>query len=323
MKIILTGVGGFIGSCYLSYLNAQGLHDLIVVDADAKPNRYANLADKKFIEYLSRESLIHKLDQGHYQDVDGIVHLGACADTTMMDRQFLAMNNVEYSKHLAKWCLAGGKFFHYASSASVYGDGENGYSDADHLIYQFKPLNPYAESKWLFDRWLIQEKLTSNVVGFRYFNVFGPNEYHKGDMRSMVCKSYEQIRDTQKARLFATTRVGYLDGSEERDFVYIKDVCDMMFFFIRNLDKKGIFNIATGRARSFKDLVSAVFLSLKIPVAIDYISMPGKLRGQYQYYTQADMGKIKQAGYQGNTRSLEDSVHDYVTNYLAPGFKVY
>jgi ADP-L-glycero-D-manno-heptose 6-epimerase len=233
-----------------------------------------------------------------------------------MDRAFLAKNNLEYSRTLAHWCFAGNRHFHYASSAAVYGDGAAGYNDSDDLVHRYHALNPYGESKLLFDQWLVDSKLTDKVVGFRYFNVFGPNEYHKGDMRSMVSKAYDQWKSGGKVRLFANTRAGRTNGSEERDFVYVKDVCEVMAWFLENPDKRGVFNLGTGKARTFLDLVSAVFAALGASPNIDYIPMPDKLRNQYQYFTQADMTKLGRAGYSKPFTSLEAAVSDYVANYL-------
>lgn len=316
MKIILTGAAGFIGSCFLKTLNNLGISDAVIVDAPARTDGLKNIEGKSFADYLSRDQFLTRLESGQFTDVDVIVHLGACADTTEMNREYLRTNNLEYSKTLAKFAIGRNKFFHYASSAAVYGDGKDGYSDDDEKNSRYKPLNPYGESKWLFDKWIIAEKLPARVVGYRYFNVFGPNEYHKGEMRSMVCKAYQQIEKTGKARLFANSRKGFTDGSEERDFIYIKDVCDIMSFFIEHPDKGGIFNLGTGQARSFKDLVTAVFSALGRKADIEYFPMPEKLRGQYQYFTQAEIGKLRKTGYQKPFRSLEDAVGDYVKAHL-------
>ncbi len=316
MKIILTGGAGFIGSCTLSRLNSIGIEDVIVVDAVKDPSSVPNLMGKKFKEYVGRDDLLPRLEKGQMNDVDLIIHLGACADTTQMDRQFLAQNNVSYSQRLARWALAQGKRFHYASSASIYGDGKNGYSDADESHPAYAALNPYGESKLEFDRWLIRENLPSKVVGYRYFNVFGPNEYHKGDMSSMVFKAYNQIRSTGRVQLFATTRDGFENGSEERDFVYVKDVLDVMTFFLEHPGRNGIFNVGTGKARSFKHLAEAVFAALGKTPDIAYVPMPPALRRQYQYFTQADLSKLRQAGYDRPFLPLEVSVADYVTRHL-------
>ena len=316
MKIILTGAAGFIGSCFLWQLNSMGIDDVILVDTPSHPDGIANLKDKKFKAYVAREELLDRLVKGQLKDVDLIVHLGACADTTEMDTTFLSRNNVEYSKSLAKWALANNKFFHYASSAAIYGNGKAGYGDDDSLIDKYKPLNPYGESKWQFDKWLIQGGITKKVVGYRYFNVFGPNEYHKGEMKSMVCKAHHQIKENGSAKLFATSRKGFEDGSEERDFVYVKDINRVMAFFVEHPDRSGIFNLGTGKARSFKSLAESVFSAMGRTLNIEYIPMPDKLKGQYQYFTQADISKLRQAGYGEEFLTLEKSVSDYVKNYL-------
>lgn len=315
MKVILTGASGFIGSCYLRELNDLGIDQVYIVDVHELPD-HPNLQGKKFKDYLSREELIDRLDSGHLKDVDGIIHLGACADTTERDRAFLARNNVQYSQRLARWSVTNDKFFHYASSASVYGDGSQGYSDDPELLSTFKPLNAYAESKWLFDRWVVKEKLLNRVVGFRYFNVFGPNEYHKGNMRSMVSKAYDQIMESGSVKLFASSREGYGDGSEERDFVYVKDIAHVMSWFLERQDKGGIFNLGTGKARSFKDLILAVFAAVEREPRIDYIPMPESLKGQYQYFTEADLSSLRRIGCDHSFLSLEASVADYVKSHL-------
>lgn len=319
MKIALTGAAGFIGSCFLSHLNRRGFEDIVVIDLESRLDDSKNLQNKKYSQFCSREEFLSQIRQGKHADIDGIVHLGACADTTEMNRDYLRVNNVEYSQILATWCFERNKFFHYASSASVYGDGKLGYSDDDSLIDQFKPLNPYAESKWLFDQWIIKNKFVDRVVGYRYFNVFGPNEQDKGNMRSMVCKAFEQIQATGKARLFANSRPGYFDGSEQRDFIYVKDVCRIMDFFLLNQHCRGIFNLGTGKSRTFKDLVSAVFMALNRPVQIEYFPMPEVLKRQYQYFTEAEIGKLRSVGYQGDFTELEEAVKDYVITHLVSG----
>jgi len=322
MKIILTGASGFIGSCYLRELNDLGIDQVVAVDVHALPD-HPNLQGKKFREYLSREELIDQLDSGKLKEVDGIIHLGACADTTERDRAFLARNNVQYSQRLARWSVTNDKFFHYASSASVYGNGDQGYDDDSDKLSTFKPLNAYAESKWLFDRWILREKLVSRVVGFRYFNVFGPNEYHKGNMRSMVSKAYDQIMESGRVKLFASSREGYGDGSEERDFIYVKDVSRVMAWFLDRRDKGGIFNVGTGKPRMFLDLVKGVYSALERPPAIDFVPMPDSLKGQYQYFTQADLHHLRSVGCDHQFMSLEDSVADYVKSHLMATSAIY
>lgn len=316
MKILLTGAAGFIGSGYLARLNAIGIDQVWLVDTAEHGAGHPNLHNKKFKDFIERRELLDRFQKNQLNDINLVVHLGACADTTQMDRVFLRKNNLEYSQTLATWAFEKGKEFHYASSASVYGDGKKGYNDSESALSGYSPLNPYAESKWLFDRWVVEKKLTNRVVGFRYFNVFGPNEYHKGEMRSMVAKSFDQIKAAGKAKLFGTTRPDYPDGSESRDFIYVKDATKVMAYFLEHPDKHGIFNVGTGKARSFKDLATAVFKALGLSPQIEYVPMPAALRGQYQYFTQADLTHLKKAGYQGSFQSLEESVNDYVQNYL-------
>jgi len=316
MKIVLTGGAGFIGSCYLWKLNSMGIDDVVVVDAHRDGAASLNLKKKKFSGYLTRDELLKQVEINGLGKVDVLVHLGACTDTTERDKKYLTANNYEFSRTLAGWCLKNGVAFHYASSASVYGDGKNGFSDDSSHLAGFKPLNYYAESKWQFDQWLINNKLDRQVVGFRYFNVFGPNEYHKGNMRSMVSKAYDQIRESGQVNLFATSRPGYADGSEERDFVYVKDAVEVMAYFLQNPQRKGIVNLGTGKARSFKDLMLAVFSALGTAPKIKYIPMPDNLKAQYQYHTEADLSVLRSLGYGQPFRSLEDSVRDYVQAHL-------
>lgn len=316
MKVLLTGAAGFIGSCFLRKLNDMGIDEVYIVDTHPTADQ-PNLIGKKFVAYLSRESLLEKINADALPGLDLVVHLGACADTTERDVAFLDRNNIGYSRRLAEWALETGARFHYASSAAIYGSGAGGYDDAPPAFERYAALNPYGESKRLFDAWVYKNKLDEKFVGYRYFNVFGPNEYHKGDMKSMVAKSFDQIRETGRARLFATTREGYADGSEQRDFIYVKDVVDAMAYFVQHADRAGIFNLGTGQARSFKDLVTAVFSALKREPAIDFVPMPEKLRGQYQYFTQATVERLRAAGYTKPFRSLEDAVSDYVGRHLS------
>ncbi len=316
MKVLLTGANGFIGSCYLWKLNSMGIDHVVLVDTPSDVKSSPNLAGKKFKEYLSREALINHLEEGKLKEIDLVVHLGACTDTTERDTAYLKRNNVEYSQYLLKWCLQNHRLFHYASSASIYGDGSEGYSDDLAKLNKYKALNYYGDSKLTFDKWLVSERLVDQVVGFRYFNVFGPNEYHKGEMRSMVAKAYDQIQKNGAVNLFASSRPGFPDGSEERDFIYVKDVTEVMSFFLVNPSARGIFNLGTGRARSFKDLVTGVFKALKIPPKINYVPMPESLRGQYQYFTQADLTHLRSTGCPFQFTSLESAVQDYVVNHL-------
>jgi ADP-L-glycero-D-manno-heptose 6-epimerase len=316
MNILLTGAAGFIGSCFLRRLNDAGFKDIWLADTMRTADGVQNLAEKKYQAYLSREELLEQVQAGKLNHIDLTIHLGACSDTTEMDRAFLTRNNLQYSQTLARWALDQGKQFQYASSASVYGDGSNGYSDDDAKLGAYRPLNPYAKSKHAFDEWVISERLTNSVVGYRYFNVFGPNEYHKAGMRSMVCKAIDQINTKGHVELFASSRPGFADGSEARDFIYSKDVNEAMMYFVTHPKVGGIFNIGTGRARSFKDLILAVFSALKKAPSIEYIPMPERLKNQYQYFTEADLAKLRASGCAVQFRSLEESVADYVLKHL-------
>ncbi|MFN0117198.1 MAG: ADP-glyceromanno-heptose 6-epimerase [Elusimicrobiota bacterium] len=323
MNVLLTGASGFIGSCFLKKLNLLGIDQVWLTDIASEGFAHANLQGKKFQGYITRDQLFSEIEKNNLNHINLVVHLGACSDTTEKNRTYLQENNTDYSRKLAQWCLAKNKKFHYASSASVYGDGKQGYSDDSSKVHLYKALNLYGESKLLFDQWVIDQKLEKQVVGYRYFNVFGPNEYHKGDMRSLVSKAYDQLAAGERVKLFATSRAGYGDGSEERDFVYVKDVIDVMAYFLEHPDRGGIFNLGTGQPRSFKDLALAVYLAMNKKPDIEYIPMPEKLKGQYQYWTCADLEKLKNAGYNKPFLSLENSVKDYVHNHLSQKIPIY
>jgi ADP-L-glycero-D-manno-heptose 6-epimerase len=242
--------------------------------------------------------------------------MGACSSTTETNASYLIKNNYEYTKILARWTTDADIRFIYASSAATYGDGSAGFADDEEKIHTLKPLNMYGYSKQLFDLWAQRKGMLKKIVGLKYFNVFGPNEYHKADMRSFVLKAFEQINSTGKVRLFKSHKPEYKDGEQLRDFLYIKDAVDMTLFFFDNPKINGLFNIGTSNARSWNDLVNAVFDAMGQKTKIEYIDMPDSIRNQYQYFTQADTTKIKQAGYNKKITSLEDAVKDYVQNYL-------
>ena len=249
-------------------------------------------------------------------DVEAIIHMGACSSTTETDLAYLKTNNFEYTQHLANFSLEKNIRFIYASSAATYGDGERGYNDDEEALETFTPLNPYGESKQMFDLWAREEKILDRLVGVKYFNVYGPNEYHKKDMQSMVRKGFLQINETKKLKLFKSYCSKYSDGGQVRDFIYIKDAVDMTLFFLEQPKIGGIFNVGTGDARCWNDLAKAIFNALGIETNIDYVEMPESIRDQYQYYTCASMQKIKKAGYKKTTFSLEEGIDDYVRNYL-------
>ncbi|MBC7190326.1 ADP-glyceromanno-heptose 6-epimerase, partial [Candidatus Aerophobetes bacterium] len=248
--------------------------------------------------------------------VKTIIHLGARSSTTEKDVDFLMINNYEYTKELAKWSLRNNVRFIYASSAATYGDGSNGFSDEHSLLPILKPLNAYGYSKHIFDLWALKNGILDKIVGLKYFNVYGPKEWHKGEMRSMVLKAYEQIKKDGKIRLFKSYHNDYKDGEQLRDFIYVKDAVEMTLFFIEKTEINGIFNIGTGIPRSWNDLAKAVFESLGIKPQIEYIDMPEEIKGKYQYFTKADMRKMIETGYNKPTLSLEEAIKDYVLNYL-------
>jgi len=248
--------------------------------------------------------------------VESVFHLGACSDTTETNASYLIKNNYEYSKLLAQWATDAGIRFIYASSAATYGDGSAGFSDDQEKIEILKPLNMYGYSKHLFDLWARRTGLLKKLVGLKYFNVFGPNEYHKADMRSFVIKAFEQIIATGKVRLFKSYKPEYADGEQLRDFIYVKDAVDMTLFFYDNPQISGLFNIGTGKARTWNDLAKAVFAAMGKEPNIEYIEMPDSIRNQYQYFTEADIANLRKAGCDKETTPLEDAIKDYVQNYL-------
>ncbi|MGE5309187.1 MAG: ADP-glyceromanno-heptose 6-epimerase [Deltaproteobacteria bacterium] len=320
MKIVVTGAAGFIGSCIIWKLNEQGEKDVIAVDKLDATDKWKNLVGKTIEDYVDKDGFLRKLEAGKFS-CDMIVHMGACSSTTETNADFLMENNYLYTKRLAEWCLAKDIPFLYASSAATYGAGELGYSDSDEVTLKLKPLNPYGYSKQLFDLWVVKNNLQGKVTGFKFFNVFGPNEYHKDEMRSVICKTFEKVLAEKKIRLFKSYRRDFADGEQKRDFVYVKDAVEIVLHFIRNPQKKGIFNIGTGCARSWNDVAAALFAALGMEPDIEYIEMPPQIRPRYQYFTQADLAKLRRAGISHAFYSLEDAVKDYVgylreTSYL-------
>lgn len=317
MKFLVTGGAGFIGSCLLYKLNSMGIKDIIVTDAAKRPEGCKNLSGKEFEDYMDRDKLIDSLDKLK-NSVDTLIHFGACTSTTERDIPYLTKNNFLYSKRLAEWSLKNKKRFLYASSAATYGAGEKGYSDRDEVTPTLKPLNPYGDSKQQFDAWVLENKLQNEITGFKFFNVYGPNEYHKGDMRSMVNKGYHQIKETHKMRLFRSHKPKYKDGEQRRDFIYVKDANEIVSFFIEHPDKKGIFNVGTGNARTWNELANALFSALDMEADIEYFDMPEEVRDQYQYFTEADLTKLRAAGCNYKFTDIKDAVKDYV-GYLEEG----
>jgi ADP-L-glycero-D-manno-heptose 6-epimerase len=312
--IILTGGAGFIGSVILRKLNEAGHNDVLVVDTAAMEG-CQNLKGKHY-RFEERDSLFNSLRSFKPSDVDAILHIGAITSTTETDKALLDRYNFNYSKHLAEWAFEHGTRFIYASSAATYGDGTLGFSDADDMTARIKPLNLYGESKREFDAWLLQNNHASQACGFKFFNVFGPNEYHKGDMASLVFKAYHQILETGAIRLFKSADPHYKDGEFKRDFIYVMDAVDVVMWALDNSNVNGIFNLGTGHARSWNDLANSLFAAMNKPANIVYIDMPENVRKQYQYFTEADMSKLRAAGYAKPFQTLEDTVGDYARNYL-------
>jgi ADP-L-glycero-D-manno-heptose 6-epimerase len=312
--IILTGGAGFIGSVLLGKLNEAGHRDVLVVDTAVMKNSQ-NLNGKQYT-FVERDALFEFLKTVKPSDVEAVLHIGAITSTTETDKVLLDKYNLNYSKQLAEWCFAYGTRFIYASSAATYGDGTLGFSDANEMTAKIKPLNLYGESKRAFDLWLIQYGNDTRACGFKFFNVFGPNEYHKGAMASLVFKAYNQILETGAIRLFKSADARYNDGEFKRDFIYVMDAVDVLMWTLDNPKINGIFNLGTGHARSWNDLANALFTAMNKPANIIYIDMPENIQKQYQYFTEAEMTKLRSAGYTKPFQKLEDSVSDYAGNYL-------
>lgn len=319
-KIIVTGGAGFIGCNLVRRLNELGRDDILVVDELGEGDKWRNLSGLKFRDYREKDDFLRDVvEYGLRGEAEAVFHLGACSSTTEKDLSYLIGNNYEYSKTLARACLPGRVRFIYASSAATYGDGSRGYSDDEGTLDRLRPLNGYGFSKHLFDLWAWREGLLDRLVGLKYFNVYGPREEHKGPMRSMVCKGFEQIRQTGKIRLFASDGPKYGDGEQERDFVFVGDAVDMTLFFLldpQGAGVSGIFNVGTGEAATWNRLARALFSALKLPEKIEYFPMPPLLAGKYQYHTRAETGKIRRAGYQKPLTPLEAAVAESVRGYL-------
>jgi len=315
--IVVTGAAGFIGSCLVSALNKSGINDIILVDDFSKPLKDKNLQDKLFIDKVHRNLFFEWLNANKTK-VSFIFHLGARTDTAEFDKTLLDELNYNYSCKLIDVCSAANIPLIYASSAATYGDGKSGYNDDHNLIEVLKPLNPYGESKNEVDKYILKsEKHPPFWAGMKFFNVFGPNEYHKGRMASVVFHAYRQIMSIGTFRLFRSNSPDYKDGEQLRDFIYVKDVTDVLLFFFKTMPASGIYNIGTGKARSFNELGAAVFKAVDRPVNISYIDMPEDIKDKYQNYTQADITKLRNAGYDMPFTPFENAVEDYVRNFLS------
>ncbi len=320
--IIVTGASGFIGSAIVSELNRRGITDILCVDQLEKDEKWRNLVNLKFDDYEEKQDFLNRVlcdDVSLKNGVEGVIHMGACSATTEKDATYLIANNYRYTQHLAAWCLKHSKKFVYASSAATYGDGSNGFDDDISSLSALKPLNMYGYSKHLFDLWASRKGMFDKIAGLKFTNVFGPNEYHKDDMRSVVHKAFGQISQTGKLKLFKSYRDGYEDGEQKRDFIYIKDAVNMTLHVYQK-GLKGIFNCGTGRAASWNSLATAVFSALGLKPDIEYIDMPEAIRDKYQYFTEAKMGRMF-ATYKERLYTLEEGIADYVKIYLMKGQK--
>ncbi|MFN3385749.1 MAG: ADP-glyceromanno-heptose 6-epimerase [Candidatus Thermochlorobacter sp.] len=315
--ILVTGGAGFIGSAMVWKLNQVGYTDIIIADDLDTSEKWKNLVGLRFLDYLHKDDCLQKLLAEKFPRLDAIIHMGAISSTTERDVNALMRNNYEYTKDLATFATQRSIRFIYASSAATYGDGSQGYDDDESKLGLLRPLNAYGYSKHLFDLWAQRKNLLSKIVGLKFFNVFGANEYHKDDMASVVFKAYHQILQTGSVKLFKSHHPKYADGEQMRDFVYIKDCVEVMFWLLQHGHVNGIFNLGTGRARTFKDLVTATFNAMERPVNIEYIPMPESLQGKYQYFTEARMQKLAAAGCPVRFKSLEESVTDYVRQHLS------
>jgi ADP-L-glycero-D-manno-heptose 6-epimerase len=316
--IVVTGAAGFIASCVVAELNNQNYVDLVLVDDFSHPQKEVNYREKKYSLLVDRKAFADWLDENHTL-VQFVIHLGARTDTTEFDTSIFEELNIGYSKMVWNKCVEYGLPLIYASSAATYGLGELGYSDSHDVVDSLKPLNPYGDSKNDFDKWILQqERAPFFWAGLKFFNVYGPNENHKGRMASVIFHAFHQIRQNGKMKLFRSHREGYADGEQSRDFVYVKDVVSMIMFLMKERPSSGIYNVGSGKARSFKDLVLATFSAMEVEPNIEFIDTPEDIRDTYQYFTEADMGKIQLAGYSDDFYSLEEGVKDYVQQYLIP-----
>jgi len=316
--IIVTGGAGFIGSAIVWRLNELGEDNILVVDELGSDEKWKNLVGLNFKDFINKYDFIEDVIDGELTgyEAKAIIHMGANSSTTEKDADLLLTNNYQYTKALAEYSLENNARFIYASSAATYGDGALGFDDELTKCDQLRPLNMYGYSKQLFDLWAMRSGAFEEIVGLKYFNVYGPNEYHKADMRSVVHKAFEQVRDTGKVKLFKSLNKDYKDGEQMRDFIYVKDAVNMTLYFLEHPDKNGLFNVGSGKARTWNNLVTALFNALNKPVNIEYIDLPDHLADKYQYFTEANTGKLKNAGYNEPVSSLEDGVNDYVKNYL-------
>ncbi|MGH7942511.1 MAG: ADP-glyceromanno-heptose 6-epimerase [Limisphaerales bacterium] len=317
-RVLVTGGAGFIGSALVWALNQRGCQDIVVCDLLGTSEKWRNLSPLRFADYVEGDVLLPRLQSGALGKFDLALHMGACSATTERDASYLIRNNYEFTKDLAAWALANQTRFVYASSAATYGDGSAGMDDDDAKIESLRPLNMYGYSKQLFDLYARRKGFLKGIVGLKYYNVYGPNEDHKAEMRSLVHKSFAQVKKEGVIRLFKSYRKDYKDGEQKRDFLYVKDAVAMTLHLAANKKAAGLFNIGSGVARTWIDLANAVFAAMGKKPVIEFIEMPETIRDKYQYFTQADISRLRAAGYREKVTPLEDAVGDYARNYLEP-----
>ncbi len=319
---IVTGGAGFIGSCVVRTLNDSGIEDIVIVDNIASTDKWMNMRNKKYLKYVNKNEFLAELPS--YENVQAVIHMGACSSTTERDFDYLWKNNFEFTKALWNYAAEKQIGFIYASSAATYGDGEQGFDDRMDIDL-LRPLNGYGYSKQLFDQWVKHQAAAfpKQHVGLKFFNVYGPNEYYKGSMASMIFHGFNQIKADGEIRLFKSCDPNYEDGGQLRDFVYVKDICAVIKWFLDHSEKSGLFNLGTGRAQSFRELAEATFHALGLEPSIRYIDMPEHLKNKYQYYTRAEMSKLREAGYDKAFMDLEAGARDYVQKHLSKRYDNY
>ena len=318
--LIVTGAAGFIGSAFIWKLNQMGLSDILAVDNLGTGEKWRNLAKLRFSDCITKEEFLGHLQTSRdFFGAKAVIHLGACSATTQKDAGYLLENNYRYSLAVARYCLEANPRLIYASSAATYGDGSLGFDDDPQILENLRPMNAYAYSKQLFDLGAMRAGWLNSMVGLKFFNVYGPNEYHKGEMMSVACQAFAQIKDSGAVRLFKSHRQGCPHGGQARDFIYIKDCVEVLAWLLENPQVNGLFNLGTGKARTFADLAGAVFKALGKEPNIEFIDMPEVIRDTYQYHTEAKMERLRKVGYGREFMSLEEGVGDYVRGYLEIG----
>ena len=313
---VVTGGAGFIGSAVIWKLNTIGVDNILVVDDLGESEKWKNLVNRQYTDYIHKSDFLKFLAKGKFNKIDAIIHMGACSSTTEKNADYLMENNFQYSVSLAEFAIKNKVRFINASSAATYGDGSAGFSDSVEIMKTLKPLNMYGYSKHLFDLWALRSNFLNRLASLKFFNVFGPNEYHKGNMCSLFYKGFNQARETGRIRLFKSYHKQYADGDQRRDFVYIKDCVDLIWWLVENPSVNGVLNVGTGHDRSWNDLAKAVFAAMNLPLKIGYIDMPEQLQDRYQYFTRANVEKLSATGWPVHFTSIEEATNDYVVNYL-------